>query len=296
MTKRTEKLLGRLAVITIALTTIFGLPKNPVSAVTYGDYVTDPSRYLEVVSIWEYDELTNDYSMICSGTLISQFDVLTAAHCVRNVRDLLVEIGAASLGGGDNRYVTGSWYHPRYSDRFLENDVGLLRLGAPAGVPRTARLPNAGWRPTTRTRYNLVGWGEDQNGDQGKLRELNSVALDSYAKKHWRSLFNPRTTISAGQYFNQERLFGGACRGDSGGPLFLGGQSSQRTVVGITSWGAKDCESFAPSVFSSTSYALREIRGGPAQLDAETALDRTPFGVRTFQVSDDRLTPRFRID
>jgi hypothetical protein len=291
-----KMLTGILMFVSFVAVSTLGPQTIEVNAVTYGDYVVDPSRYPEVVSIWEYDDVLNTYFMICTGTLISQVDVLTAAHCVRNAEDLLVEIGAATRGDGYSLYVVGSWYHPRYSDRLMENDIGLLRLGAPANVSQVARLPKPGWRPKPQTRYVLVGWGQDQNGDTGKLRELNSVPLDSYAKTYWRSLFNPRTTISAGRFFREERLFGGACRGDSGGPLFLRDQSPQRTVMGITSWGAKDCESFAPSVFSSTSYAIKEIRRGLAQLDAEVVLDTTPITLRISQSSGSQFTPRFRVE
>lgn len=268
---------------------------NEVKAITYGDYVTDTSLYPEVVSIWEFDDVDQEYFPSCTGTLISQFDVLTAAHCVRNSGELLVEIGATSLGDGSNRYVASKWYHPRYSDQFIANDVGILRLSAPANSPRIAKLPNPKWKPTNKTKYLLLGWGDDQNGDSGNLRLLRSYPLDVYAKKYWKSLFNAKTTISAGRYFKQEKLFGGACSGDSGGPLFLDDKSGQRTVVGITSWGSRDCESFAPSVFSATSYAFGEIQNALNQLGAVTTPLPSNAEVTVNQVSNDRFTPIFRI-
>lgn len=285
----------RKAFFSVLVLVISVLNPSGAQAVTYGDYVTDTSLYSEVVSIWEFDDFDQQYYPTCTGTLISQVDVLTAAHCVRNSGELLVEIGATSLGEGSNRFVASKWYHPRYSDQFIANDVGILRLSAPANSPRVAKLPNAKWKPSNKTKYLLLGWGDDQNGDSGNLRLLRSYPLDVYAKKYWKSLFNAKTTISAGRYFKQEKLFGGACSGDSGGPLFLDDKSGQRTVVGITSWGSKDCESFAPSVFSSTAYALGEIRKALGQLDAVGTAAPTNAEVVVNQVSSDRFTPVFRI-
>jgi secreted trypsin-like serine protease len=281
-------------VFLLLVTTSLAHPSK-VEAVTYGDYVTDTSLYSEVVSIWEFDDVLQEYSPICTGTLISQVDVLTAAHCVRNSGELLVEIGATSLGDGSNRYVASKWFHPRYSDKFISNDVGILRLSAPANSTRIAKLPNPKWKPSNKTKYLLLGWGDDQNGDNGNLRLLSSYPLDIYAKKYWKSLFNAKTTISAGRYFKQEKLFGGACSGDSGGPLFIDDNSGQRTVAGITSWGSKDCESFAPSVFSSTLYAFGEIQKALKQLDAIAMPPPSNAEVTVNQISVDRFTPSFNI-
>jgi secreted trypsin-like serine protease len=242
----------RLVALFVGVILVMTLPISSAVAVTYGSTVENPSAsFPEVVPVWLNEGM-------CSGTLIEQQVVLTAAHCIYGeTGPFQISVGGNDLLTGNRIDVDATWYHPRYDESFAENDVGLLHLVKPAGVRRLGTLPKSmAAKPST---FTLLGWGLDQNRRlTGKLSKLKLTNYESYTKKTYKSSYNTKTMIGAGRYFPSERLYGGSCSGDSGGPLYKGTKS--REIVGVTSWGsAKGCTSYRPSVFVRVSYHTKTI-------------------------------------
>jgi len=255
-------------------TCVWWLP-SAAGAVTYGDFIDSPQiQYPEVVAVWSQGSL-------CSGTLIEQQIVLTAAHCVYGRSGpIQVAVNGSTLNSGTLIDVSATWYHPRYDETYLQNDIALLHLRTAAGVTRLASLP--GPRAKKPRNFTLAGWGRDQNGLlTGKLSALNLNNHEQAAKKLFRSDFNPRTMVAAGRYFAAEGLYGGGCRGDSGGPLYRGLDGSSREIVGVTSWGAEGCVQFKPTVFTWVSYYVPELRSAITQVKNRAVQNPLPSGRAT---------------
>jgi hypothetical protein len=70
----------------------------------------------------------------------------------------------------------------------------------------------------------------------------------------------------------RERVYTGACNGDSGGPLIASIKGVNK-VVGITSWGKPGCNTKAPTVFSNVAYYNRDISRGMATLQLSALVD-----------------------
>ena len=258
-----------------ALVLVSSLTAAPVSAVTYGDFVDSPQiQYPEVVPVWVGGSL-------CSGTLIEQQIVLTAAHCVYGRSGpIQIAVGGSTLNSGRLIDVTATWYHPRYDATYLQNDIALLHLRESAGVSRLASLPSPNAKKPKR--FTMAGWGRDQNGLlTGKLSSLNLNEYGDAAAKAFKGDYNPRTMIGAGRFFPNEALFGGGCQGDSGGPLYQGRSGSTRVVVGVTSWGAEGCVRYKPTIYTWVSYYVPELLVAITQVKTRAIQSPIPTGRAT---------------
>jgi hypothetical protein len=160
--------------------------------------------------------------------------------------------------------------------------VGVLHLAEPANVSRVARLDKK-ITVGTKTKLLMAGWGNDQNGDEvTQLRKLSVKADPKAGRKWFGKSFNATTTIAAGRYFRTEQVYGGACNGDSGGPLFSGTTKGSRNLVGIVSYGIKGCDEDAPTVFASVKYYWNTIQKGitavnKAAASRQATINATPL-------------------
>ena len=246
-----------LLVLTISLTCLVSVPGG-VSAVTYGDPVESPQvEFPEVVPIWVGGKT------LCTGTLIQQQVVLTAAHCIYGEPGpFQISVGAKTLNSGALIDVDATWYHPRYDASFSQNDIALLHLKTSANVSRLGVLPLAKLK-TLGKKFLIVGWGRDQNGlVTGKLNRLTLNDQTIAAKRDFKGFYNPKTMVGAGRYFADEVLYGGGCTGDSGGPLYQGAAGSSRTIIGLTSFGARGSVDYKPTIFTRVDFYVPEIIKG----------------------------------
>lgn len=250
---------------------------SELSAVTYGDPVEAPqTEFPEVVPIWVGGK------SLCTGTLIQQQVVLTAAHCIYGESGpFQISVGGSNLNSGLLIDVDATWYHPRYDARFNQNDIGLLHLKSAAGVQRLGALPS-GKLTSLGNKFLIVGWGRDQNGSvTGRLNRLTVSDQSVAARRDFKGVFNPKTMIGAGRYFADEVLYGGGCTGDSGGPLYKGVNGASRTIVGLTSFGARGCTVYKPTVFTRLDFYVAEINKGIQLLNARATSSPTPTGKAT---------------
>ena len=259
-------------------TVVSVLVSTPAHGITYGEEVTN-ARFTHpwVASVWEKDDSDGLYYQVCSGSLISSDVVLTAAHCVLDARvDYAVQVKADTLMlDGELIEAKAVWSSPRYDDKAIQNDVGLILLSEPVldVVPARMATRSQSRIVDSLTRFTLYGWGRDQNNTSAEFLRMTQVkkqtaaALRAFSAKQ----FNEKTTIAAGRLLVSERVYSGACKGDSGGPLVARIRGVD-TIVGITSYGAESCRAKVPSVFSKVSYYERDIREGERVLRARAAL------------------------
>ena len=270
--------------VSIAFTAILLIfaTSTQASAVTFGKEEIDASnKFPWAVQIYYYEKNAIEPSGLCTGTLIKSDVVLTAAHCVPSEGTFEVVYGATTLEQGGTSYtVDGAWRNPRYSQsKYGVNDVGLLKLKTEIPNAKTLPLASAATLKLAEksTVLNVYGWGEDQNGELATyLRSATVTNQSSFLSKLIGKNFNSSTWIAAGKYNKTEKVYAGGCRGDSGGPL-VATYKGKPVQIGITSFGAENCETAIPTIFMKVSYFVKELLAASEQLKTNSIVtDRSP--------------------
>jgi secreted trypsin-like serine protease len=249
-------------------------PLSNATAVTYPDIAqVSPSAAPFLVSIWSVDADTfQRKDQICSGVLFNKELVITAAHCVIDDKGIAVIAGQVNSNDRGEVLSVYKWVtHPRYSKKTYQNDIaiGLLNFSARNSDVNYLRATPSFIKNQTR----LYGWGVDQNEiDNGKPMSVLQNNYSSVAKKYYKN-FNSNTQIAAGYFDAVEKVFAGACYGDSGGPL-IASKNNQNELLGIVSYGS-GCDVNKPTIYTKVNYYYPWIASTFAQLVSDFKADNT---------------------
>lgn len=121
---------------------------------------------------WQVILFYQNYTFICGGSLISNKQVVTAAHCINKLlaADIKVRLGEWKVSSFDealpyvDRNVHSVYIHPEFNAKNVHNDIAILELTEPVEYQyhiNSICLPKKGTIVAPYTTCYASGWGKD---------------------------------------------------------------------------------------------------------------------------------------
>nr|XP_014096196.1 CLIP domain-containing serine protease 14D-like [Bactrocera oleae] len=222
-----------------------GLDAPSIANRIYGGVNTINGEYPWTVGIFFKNKLTfpdNEDFLICAGSLITEYFVITAAHCFsdekKSVPDYFVRLGARIINNPmlDNE-IDAIIKHPHYRKKTSVNDAALLHMKVgvkysqitPICLPLDVSLRDN--KRYEKQQASISGWGmtKKDNSDPSSIQLKTHVEIIPVVQKE-KYYYCNNFTISSSKMCATGKDHD-ACKADSGGPLMI-----KETLNGSTNW------------------------------------------------------------
>ncbi|KAM9486862.1 granzyme B-like [Clarias gariepinus] len=203
----------------------------------------------------------------CGGMLIKSNYVLTAAHCVDNIKHpvkdkLEVVLGAHNISQKEPQQqriqVQKYFKHPFYKNNERLNDIMILKLKSKAKKNKAVKsigLPSKNENIQDQEKCSIAGWGMTYQNSAASsvLKEVTlKIQNNTKCKRDWDHYFDTDNMICTAS--DGREAF---CQGDSGSPLICG-----EKLQGLAAYTyPDDCLNRQyPEVYMKISYFLQWIK------------------------------------
>ncbi|XP_076664215.1 trypsin-1 [Andrena cerasifolii] len=218
------------------------------------------SSNIKHANITEYPyhvSIEKDGCHVCSGALVHESWVITAASCVFGARPSTVLVRArtsALSSGGDELEVCNVVVHEDFDKYVLLNDIALIKLKVPAqfgaellpiGIPE-----KEDWKLDDGTMCFVTGWKHNLGGPGETQLSVTAVPMvDQNTCISTMPCYQPvfERMLCAGNMTQGVET----CQGDPGAPLMEG-----QTLIGVLSYGLGCKTMIHPGVYTRVSSYL----------------------------------------
>ncbi|XP_018323947.1 trypsin-1-like [Agrilus planipennis] len=200
---------------------------------------------------------------VCGGAIVTRFYVLTAAHCVEEEREYIVEAGLLNFEQNDNetqqREIAERQLHEQFTKnpRYVQHDIALLRLKSPFQWTQSVRPVKL---PAFYAEFDgkavVCGWGRTERGVESTwLRYLDVDLLSTDECNAEITKVGDSSRALDTNLCSSGSSGTSACFGDSGSPLV-----QDDVLIGLVSWGIGSCGKLSePTVYTKCSNYINWI-------------------------------------
>lgn len=222
-------------------------------------FASDNLKYVHIAEYPYHVSIENYGSHICSGALIHESWVITAASCVSLVEswNLSVRTSTSVVSSGGNKLgVYSILIHPHFNRFMLASDIALIKLSVPVQFGRKVQpieLPKQEDELKDGTMCFVTGWRQIERGPEES--QLTAIEVPLVNHKICTSLmpcYEPmlRDMLCVGNMTPEVET----CQGDQGAPLM-----SDQTLIGVLSYGL-GCKTMEhPGIYTRVSSYLAWI-------------------------------------
>ncbi|OUR98457.1 hypothetical protein A9Q84_03335 [Halobacteriovorax marinus] len=216
----------------------------------YGGDIVKSGQWPSVVAIAKLNSDGGLRESFCTGTLIDQSTVLTAAHCFsRNLSyyKRKAVITRDNVDAKDPRIskIKAIILHPKYQGKDSSYDFALVKVESAFEISAEKIIaPSKKKTFEARDVVRIVGFGKRENGESGIKFEAGTVIRE-----------DQHVEFTAGGKGKD------TCSGDSGGPVFQKNQKDIYEFVGVTSRTPDDASVFCgdKTIYGKVSVAMKWV-------------------------------------
>lgn len=222
---------------------------------------------------WQALLLNEDDTGFCGGTILNEYIILTAAHCMNQSRYIYIKLGEFDTlvhhGNEATHQVETIVTHNKYRPDTYHNDIALIKLATPIQftrfiLPACIPEPDFAEKVLMRQQEGMVsGFGRLGEGRQASpiLQRLAVPYVDRHTCIESTQLRISARMFCAGYHSSPKD----ACQGDSGGPHVTRYRDTY-FVTGIVSWGEGCARKGKYGIYTQVSKFIPWIREGIAKL------------------------------
>nr|XP_057908092.1 uncharacterized protein LOC131104668 [Doryrhamphus excisus] len=222
---------------------------------------------------WQALLLDDDGKGFCGGTILNQYIILTAAHCITKHSYVAVRLGESNTEDIDGNEVTHNveaiFKHNNYRPDTFHNDIALLKLATPIKFTRymlPACLPESDFaeKVLMKQPHGMVSGFGRTGEDEDASTTMQRLSVPYVARHICQEStdFHISTRMFCAGYDTEAK---DACRGDSGGP-HVTKYKSTTFITGIVSWGEGCARKGKYGIYTQVSKFVGWIREGMQRL------------------------------
>ncbi|XP_063376831.1 mite allergen Der f 3-like [Cydia fagiglandana] len=203
---------------------------NQEGFIVGGNYVHAIGKFPHVAFL-TMSKANSDYEYICGSSILNQFILITAAHCLDDTEKATASVGNVNREIGRLHRVASFKQHESWDTVRVIHDIALCRLKKPVALGHMAKRVVMVKHPPKARVADLAGWGATEEDDYTDTIQLKHTRQKLWNHKQCRKVFSraPKGTICGGEARAKGNY---ASKGDSGSGLLV----DNKIIIGLVSF------------------------------------------------------------